>query len=97
LNAGVFAGFELLSGASVSSLVMSVNDFKVQTPSGDNTPFSVNTVDGIVEMENVRLKGELDIEQTVAGEGTLKIDNQTIVIKDALGNDRVRFGKLTPT
>jgi hypothetical protein len=54
-------------------------------------------VDGIVEMENVRLKGELDIEQTVAGEGTLKIDNQTIVIKDALGNDRVRFGKLTPT
>ena len=97
LNAGVFAGFELLSGASVSSLVMSVNDFKVQTPSGDNTPFSVNTDDGIVEMENVRLKGELDIEQTVAGEGTLKIDNQTIVIKDALGNDRVRFGKLTPT
>lgn len=95
LNAGVFAGFELLSGESVSSLVMNVNDFKVQTPNGDNTPFSVNTVDGIVEMEDVRLKGELDIQGSTAGEGSMDMDNQTIIIRDAANNPRVRLGKLS--
>ena len=95
LNAGTFAGFELLSGESVSSLVMNVNDFKVETPNGDNTPFSVNTIDGIVEMEDVRLKGELDIQGSTAGEGSMDMDNQTIIIKDASGNPRVRLGKLS--
>lgn len=95
LNAGTFAGFELLSGESVSSLVMNVNDFKVETPNGDNTPFSVNTIDGIVEMEDVRLKGELDIQGSTAGEGSMDMDNQTIIIKDAGGNPRVRLGKLS--
>jgi hypothetical protein len=95
---GSFAGFQLLSGATTSSLIVNVDDFKVQTSDSagalSETIFSVNTVDGIVEMENVRLKGQLDISNADV-DGSMSITNQTITITDAGNNPRVRFGKLS--
>lgn len=88
------AGIKFGNDGTTADFAITTDTFKILPTDGSGNgtaPFSV--VDGVVELSDAKVTGEIDVT-TSDSDGSMNIKGNLITIEDGQGNVRVKLGKL---